>query len=215
MIEPASPLDANDVGWLAVRIFRWLVNPSRPLPTGVALADLAGDDLREFTEHVDGTLGGFAATAERRGRRRTVDWLVRSGGTHTDLAGPRSYLRSRLGRPRSSALGTPTGVGGVGFRTGPGHAGSLPGLAGPGLALRRLGSLSRYIVHCVGGGVLVFWVTMRAARRMRELSVRSGRRWRLRVWVGARGRRVCGRLRCPTPRSGRRRRAGPKPRTGR
>jgi hypothetical protein len=56
-------LDTDDIDRLAVRIFRWLVNPRRWLPTGVALADLAGDDLGEFTDHVDGTLGGFAATA--------------------------------------------------------------------------------------------------------------------------------------------------------
>jgi hypothetical protein len=83
-------LDTDDVDRLAVRIFRWLVNPSRRLPTGVTVADLAGDDLGEFTGHVDGTLGGFAATAGRRGprfalytgRQCTVGWRARTGGAH-------------------------------------------------------------------------------------------------------------------------------------
>jgi hypothetical protein len=73
-------LDTDDVDRLAVRIFRWLVNPSRRLPTGVTLADLAGDDLGEFTDHMDGTLGGFAATAERRGLRFALYRAAAHGG---------------------------------------------------------------------------------------------------------------------------------------
>jgi hypothetical protein len=73
-------LETDYVAWLAARIFRWLINPSRRLPTGVTLADLAGDDLGEFTEHVDGTLGGFAATAERRGARFALYRAAAHGG---------------------------------------------------------------------------------------------------------------------------------------
>jgi len=73
-------LNPDHVEWLAVRIFRWLVNPGRRLPTGVTLADLAGADLDEFTEHVDGTLGGFAATAERRGPRFALHRAAAHGG---------------------------------------------------------------------------------------------------------------------------------------
>jgi hypothetical protein len=73
-------LDTDDIDRLAVRIFRWLVNPRRRLPTGVTLADLAGDDLGEFTDHVDGTLGGFAATAERREPRIALWWAAAHGG---------------------------------------------------------------------------------------------------------------------------------------
>ena len=73
-------LETDDVTWLAARIFRWLINPSRRLPTGATLADLAGDDLGEFTEHVDGTLGGFAATAERRGARFALYRAAAHGG---------------------------------------------------------------------------------------------------------------------------------------
>jgi hypothetical protein len=73
-------LDIDDVDQLAVRIFRWLSNPSRRLPTGVTLAELAGDELREFTDHVNGTLGGFAATAERRGARFALYRAAAQGG---------------------------------------------------------------------------------------------------------------------------------------
>lgn len=79
-ISVLDELEANDAGWLAVRIFRWLVKPSRQLPIGGVLADLAGDDLREFTEHVDGTLGGFVATAERRGTRFAFYRAAAHGG---------------------------------------------------------------------------------------------------------------------------------------
>src|SRR6266511_2610884 len=81
--------DTDHVGWLAVRIFRWLVNPGRRLPTGVTLADLAGADLDEFTEHVDGMLGGFAATAERRGPR----FALHRAAAHGGVAGTRRHLR--------------------------------------------------------------------------------------------------------------------------
>ena len=41
---PLSALDgipAENIEWLAVRVFRWLVNPSRKLVTGMTLAELA------------------------------------------------------------------------------------------------------------------------------------------------------------------------------
>jgi hypothetical protein len=74
-------LETHDVDWLTARIFRYLVNPSRRLPTGVTLADLAGGDLGEFTEHVDGTLGGFAATAERCWARFALYRMAAHGGS--------------------------------------------------------------------------------------------------------------------------------------
>ncbi|MEV0566846.1 hypothetical protein [Dactylosporangium sp. NPDC050588] len=114
--SPIAALDAletDDVNWLAARIFRWLINPSRRLPTAVKLVDLAGDDLGEFTEHVNGTLGSFAATAERRGARYALYQAAAHGGLacphwwgHTNLAGTRPHLRSHPGRLRPFALGT-------------------------------------------------------------------------------------------------------------
>lgn len=44
---PVSELDrmmADNVWWLARRLYQWLVNPSRKLPTDMTLAQLAGDD---------------------------------------------------------------------------------------------------------------------------------------------------------------------------
>jgi hypothetical protein len=73
-------LDTDDIDWLAVRIFRWLVNPSRRLPTGVTLADLAGDDLGGFTEHANGALGGFAGSAKRGGARFALYRAAAHGG---------------------------------------------------------------------------------------------------------------------------------------
>ncbi len=73
-------VEADAVDWLAVRIFRWLVTPTRRLPTGMTLAELAGDDLGEFSAHVEGTLGGFAATAESRGARHAVWQIAAHGG---------------------------------------------------------------------------------------------------------------------------------------
>jgi hypothetical protein len=60
---------AEDVEWLAIRVFRWLVNPGRKLATGTTLASLAGDDLGEYEDAADLRLGGFAKQAADRGAR--------------------------------------------------------------------------------------------------------------------------------------------------
>lgn len=70
--QPLSALDgvpAEDVEWLAIRVFRWLVNPGRKLATGPTLAELAGDDLGEFEDAADMRIGGFARQAPDRGAR--------------------------------------------------------------------------------------------------------------------------------------------------
>ena len=69
---PLSALDdvaAEDVEWLATRVFRWLVNPSRRLITGVTLAELARGDLPEYEDDASLRLGGFARQAAGRGAR--------------------------------------------------------------------------------------------------------------------------------------------------
>ncbi len=78
--SPVDGLDTDDVDRLAVRIFRWLVSPRRRLPTGVTLAALAGDDLGEFTDHVDRTLSGFVTGAARRGPRFALYRAAAHGG---------------------------------------------------------------------------------------------------------------------------------------
>ncbi|MFB9430623.1 hypothetical protein [Streptoalloteichus tenebrarius] len=59
-------LDIEAIDWLAGKLCRWLTDPRRRLPTGIALADLAGDNLGEYTDHAWGVLGGVAQLAEDR-----------------------------------------------------------------------------------------------------------------------------------------------------
>jgi hypothetical protein len=79
-VDALDAIEVDDTDRLAVRIWRWLVNPSRQYPTGTTLAELAGDDLSEYGEHADGTLGGFAATAERHGARYAFWRAAAHGG---------------------------------------------------------------------------------------------------------------------------------------
>ncbi|WP_104113008.1 hypothetical protein [Micromonospora chalcea] len=62
-------VSVDDWDWLAVRVWRWLVNPQRLLPGGFRIIEIAGDDLADYNEHVAGTLGAWATTAEKRGGR--------------------------------------------------------------------------------------------------------------------------------------------------
>lgn len=87
---PLSALDnvaAEEVEWLAIRVFRWLVNPSRWLITGVTLAELARGDLLEYEDDASLRLGdslGKPPIGERasawRGPLRTARWPARTGG---------------------------------------------------------------------------------------------------------------------------------------
>jgi hypothetical protein len=66
---PLSALDgvpAQDIEWLAVRVYRWLVNAHRKLVTGITLAELAGDDLPQYEDDAELRLGGFAKQAADR-----------------------------------------------------------------------------------------------------------------------------------------------------
>jgi hypothetical protein len=65
-------LDTDAVDQLAVRIWRWLVRPSRRLPIGLTLAELAATGLEEYVDHADGAMGSFAAMAEERGARHAM-----------------------------------------------------------------------------------------------------------------------------------------------
>jgi len=67
---PASSLDDisfYDLRWLGGRVYQWIVNPSRRLPTGVAVRDVAGDDLPKLGNDSDQALTGFVYQAEGRG----------------------------------------------------------------------------------------------------------------------------------------------------
>ncbi|KOX19731.1 hypothetical protein ADK67_32910 [Saccharothrix sp. NRRL B-16348] len=73
-------LDIAAVDWLVGRLCRWLIDPVRKLPTGVTLADLAGDDLDEFTDHVTATLGGVANLAEDHSTHYAFRRVAAHGG---------------------------------------------------------------------------------------------------------------------------------------
>jgi hypothetical protein len=69
---PASELDgitAENVWWLARRLYEWLASPARKLPAGATLAQLAGDGLAGYKDDAGACLSTFAVQAEERGAR--------------------------------------------------------------------------------------------------------------------------------------------------
>lgn len=66
-----AKVDVENMDALAIRLFRWMTNPRRPLPIGVTLGELArtAEDLEEYEDHADRSLGGFAGQMEDRGVR--------------------------------------------------------------------------------------------------------------------------------------------------
>lgn len=67
---PLSALEgvpAESAEWLAIRVFRWLVNPARKLATGATLAELAMNDLSQYEDDADLRLGGFVKQIADRG----------------------------------------------------------------------------------------------------------------------------------------------------
>ncbi|MYT28116.1 MULTISPECIES: hypothetical protein [unclassified Streptomyces] len=66
-----AEVTVEDVDLLAHRIFRWLTNPKRKLPTGITLSELAQskEELEEYEDHADRRLGGFSGQMEEKGVR--------------------------------------------------------------------------------------------------------------------------------------------------
>jgi hypothetical protein len=62
-------VDADDAWQLAIRVYRWLTNPGRTLPTGPTLAQVAGSDLPEYEQDAQEALSAFAEQAEQTGAR--------------------------------------------------------------------------------------------------------------------------------------------------
>ncbi|WP_432011914.1 hypothetical protein [Streptomyces cucumeris] len=64
-------IDVEDVDVLAGRLFRWLTNTERQLPTGMTLSELARskEDLEEYEDHADRALGGFTGQMEEKSVR--------------------------------------------------------------------------------------------------------------------------------------------------
>ncbi|MFD9935556.1 hypothetical protein ACFWZ6_20740 [Streptomyces massasporeus] len=63
--------DVEDVDVLVGRIFRWLTNGERRLPTGMTLGELARsrEDLEEYEDHADRALSDFTGQMEDKGVR--------------------------------------------------------------------------------------------------------------------------------------------------
>ncbi|MGY5013288.1 hypothetical protein ACWCY6_35265 [Streptomyces sp. 900105755] len=63
--------DVEDVDVLASRLFRWLTNAERRLPTGMTLGELARslEDLEEYEDHADRVLGSLTGQMEEKGVR--------------------------------------------------------------------------------------------------------------------------------------------------
>ncbi|MFD4696548.1 hypothetical protein [Streptomyces niveus] len=66
-----AEVDMEEVDTFAIRLFRWTTNPKRKLTIGITLGELArtAEDLREYEDHADLHLGGFAGQMEDRGVR--------------------------------------------------------------------------------------------------------------------------------------------------
>jgi len=80
MTDALDALTVAEVDWLTERIFRWMTNRTRLLPTGTALQDLAGDGYDEFRDHAGRVLGNLAATAEQRGAQYALWRTAAHGG---------------------------------------------------------------------------------------------------------------------------------------
>jgi len=106
---PTSELDgimAEDVWWLARRLYHWLANPARKLPTGVTLTQLAGDGLAEYEDDADECLSAFGAQAEERGVRFGFARTAAHGGLacshwwgHPALVGPGRAVHAGTRQP--------------------------------------------------------------------------------------------------------------------
>jgi hypothetical protein len=96
---PVAQLDAEEhalVDELFPRLFEWMVNPTRRLPTGQTLAELAradDGDLAGFEDHADRMVGGYCAIIEQDGAvlcssrpQPPVRWRAGTGGARR--AGP-------------------------------------------------------------------------------------------------------------------------------
>lgn len=84
--DPTSAIDteADHFEWLVSRLYSWLANPRRRLPTGPMLSDIAGADMGEYDDHVRGVLGGWLAQADDLG----VSGSLWRGALHGVLACP-------------------------------------------------------------------------------------------------------------------------------
>jgi hypothetical protein len=80
--EDFADLDSDLSNELFLDIFERLSDPERLLPDRRTLRQLAGEDLDRLVDHMDRTLGGIAASAERHG----LDFALQRAAVHGGLA---------------------------------------------------------------------------------------------------------------------------------
>lgn len=73
-------MEADFSDELFMRLFERLSDPTRVLPDGRSLRQLAGQDLDDLVEHMDRTLGGIAADADRHGLDFAMQRTAAYGG---------------------------------------------------------------------------------------------------------------------------------------
>jgi hypothetical protein len=80
--ESLDAIEFDDFRWLGGRVYRWIVNPRRRLPTRDLLADVAQDGLADLEHDADRALTAFVYQAEDRG----VAFSFRRAAAHGGLA---------------------------------------------------------------------------------------------------------------------------------
>ena len=80
--EDLGDLEVDFSGELFMRLFERLSDPTRVLPDGRSLRQLAGQDLDDLVDHMDRALGGIAADADRHG----LDFAMQRTAAHGGLA---------------------------------------------------------------------------------------------------------------------------------
>lgn len=82
---PAHSLDEisiDDSRWLGGRVYQWITNPSRRLPTGATLREVARENLPQFQNDADQVLTAFVYQTEDRG----AGFAFRRAAAHGGLA---------------------------------------------------------------------------------------------------------------------------------
>jgi hypothetical protein len=80
---PAVALDEvgfGDLRRLGGRVYEWIVNPYRELPTGATVGEVARGSLPQLERDADGAVTAFVCQAEDRGAGFAFRWAAAHGG---------------------------------------------------------------------------------------------------------------------------------------
>jgi hypothetical protein len=81
LTESLDAIEFDDFRWLGGRVYQWIVNPRRRLPTGDLLADVAQGGLADLERDADRALTAFVYQAEDRGVAFSFRRAAAHGGT--------------------------------------------------------------------------------------------------------------------------------------